>query len=162
TRNTRAAGIEPAPAGFGDRLAEPWNMCAHGKEVRSRGLESRTSGSASPRSIQLSYERILLRRPAPTRGRRLPPIVFSGPCLHEAPKSQRRITKHWPDGSRTHNLGIKSPCSNQLSYGPNSRLAADRPQRQHVGRESNPQPPVLETGALPIELPTHFSRDGRI
>src|ERR1022692_1538939 len=28
--------------------------------------------------------------------------------------------------------------------------------RQHERRESNPQPPVLETGALPVELRSYF------
>ncbi len=35
--------------------------------------------------------------------------------------------------------------------------------RQHERRESNPQPPVLETGALPVELRSYFrSHDSRL
>ena len=31
--------------------------------------------------------------------------------------------------------------------------------RQHERRESNPQPPVLETGALPVELRSYLPED---
>jgi hypothetical protein len=48
-------------------------------------------------------------------------------------------------GTRTRDLFLTKEVLYQLSYASFSA---------HVRRESNPQPPVLETGALPIELRT--------
>jgi hypothetical protein len=49
--------------------------------------------------------------------------------------------------------GSSSTGSHQLGYrGPTSRKITDLGGRWQERRDSNPQPPVLETGALPIEL----------
>ncbi len=48
-------------------------------------------------------------------------------------------------GTRTHTRRIRNPRLFLLSYSPS---------KQHARRDSNPQPLVLETGALPIELLT--------
>jgi hypothetical protein len=63
------------------------------------------------------------------------------------------------DGIRTRNLRRDSPVLCQLSYTPISlpikrtfALSHFRTSVQHGERESNPQPPVLETSALPVEL----------
>ncbi len=103
-------------------------------------ISGRRSGSRTPRCRDETR--------AGNRGRHATNQARFGGTRREEPAIRSR-------GSFT---GL-SPGERRLrSEGP---VAVDQPFEKHERRESNPQPPVLETGALPIELRSYLSRPAR-
>ncbi len=64
------------------------------------------------------------------------------------------ISPNTPTGNRTPVFWLRTRCPGPLDDGGLYGLAIYARRRAHVRRDSNPQPPVLETGALPVELRT--------
>src|SRR5262245_40625269 len=54
---------------------------------------------------------------------------------------------------------MSSPCLTDPALGPFVPTPALRPGRWQEWRDSNPQPPVLETGALPVELHSYVTKN---
>src|SRR5216117_3991512 len=68
-------------------------------------------------------------------------------------------------GARVRRPGCNSGCSREERMRRAARVARQRAVGQRIGKqarqESNLQPPVLETGALPIELRTYEQLDAQ-
>ena len=70
-------------------------------------------------------------------------------------------TANTPTGNRTPVFWLRTRYPRPLDDGGAGFVLSADLVAEHVRRDSNPQPPVLETGALPLELRTYVARQRR-